>query len=164
MKVFLVGLVLIVTASGAASAKANTSGLNDGAIQQSGSRITVRNESLKGIVFFAFGIPWGRDYALSGPDWPDSEKFDVVATYPPGTSGDRVQEMLQTLLSDRFGLKTHSENRKLESYVLLVGKRGPEAAGGHYGRGRSVHMGGRPGDMPSDFHGRACEQAFRSSV
>jgi uncharacterized protein (TIGR03435 family) len=100
--------------------------LGDSSIEQSVSRITVRNESLRGIIFFAYGIPWGRDYAFAGPDWLDSEKFDIVATFPAETSREVVRDMLQTLLSERFGLRTHPESRKLESYVLLVGKRGPK--------------------------------------
>ena len=135
MKVMLIGLVLTVAASGAAfdaaSVKPNASGLNDSAIEHSGGRITVRNESLRGIIFFAYGIPWGRDYALAGPAWLDTEKldaenFDIVATLPADTPRERVPEMLQTLLYERFGLRTHAETRKLESYVLLAGKRGPK--------------------------------------
>jgi len=32
--------------------------------------------------------------------------------------------MLQALLAERFGLKTHTENRKFASYALVVDKRG----------------------------------------
>jgi uncharacterized protein (TIGR03435 family) len=128
MRVLLITLVLAAAASGAgfdaASVKANTSGLNDSSIEQSVSRVTVRNETLRGIVFFAYGLAWGRDYALSGPAWLDAEKFDIVATYPAGTASSRIEEMMQTLLGERFGLKTHRENRKLESYVLLADKKG----------------------------------------
>jgi uncharacterized protein (TIGR03435 family) len=128
MKVLLISLVLTFAASGAAfdvaSVKLNTSGTNGGSDKLSGSRITIENESLRMIVFFAYGIPWGRDYQLSGPAWLDAEKFDIVATFPAETSLDSVQEMMQTLLSERFGLRTHRENRKLESYVLLVDKHG----------------------------------------
>src|ERR1700722_13904602 len=128
MKILLISLVLAVAASGAAfdvaSVKLNTSGTNGGSDKISGSRLTIEKESLRMIVFFAYGIPWGRDYQLSGPTWLDAEKFDIAATFPADTSRDSVQEMLQTLLSARFGLKTHRENRKLESYVLMVDKHG----------------------------------------
>lgn len=33
--------------------------------------------------------------------------------------------MLQTLLAERFSLRTHRESRKLKAYALVVGKRGP---------------------------------------
>jgi uncharacterized protein (TIGR03435 family) len=128
MKVVLFSLVLAAAASGAAfdvaSVKANTGESYSGKIDREGSRITVENTSLREIIFYAYGIAWGKDYAVSGPEWLDAEKFDIVATYPAGTARDSVQEMMRTLLSERFGLKTHRENRKLESYVLLVDKHG----------------------------------------
>ena len=129
MKFLLFSLVFTVVASGAAfdvaSVKLNTSGKYSGKIDSSGSsRIIIENTSLREIVFFAYGIAWGKDYAVSAPAWLDAEKFDIVATHPAETSRDGVREMLQTLLSERFGLKMHRENRKLESYVLLVDKHG----------------------------------------
>lgn len=109
-----------------ASVKLNAAGANDSSISRSGGRIALTNVSLRETIFFAYGIAWGRDYELSGPGWLDAEKFDMVATCPPDTSSDRVREMLQTLLAERFGLKTHFMNRKLESYALIVDKRGPK--------------------------------------
>lgn len=128
MKVLMMNLVLAVAASGVAfdvaSVKLNTSGSSGGSIEGSAGRIIIENTSLKEIIFYAYGISWGKDYALSGPGWLDEEKFDIVATFPSGTSRGSVQEMMQTLLSERFALRTHRENRMLESYVLLVDKHG----------------------------------------
>jgi uncharacterized protein (TIGR03435 family) len=129
MKILVISLVLAAAASGAAfdvaSVKANPSESYSGKIDSSGSsRLTIENTSLREIVFFAYGIAWGKDYAVSAPAWLDAEKFDIVATHPAETSRDGVREMLQTLLSERFGLRTHRENRKLESYVLLTDKHG----------------------------------------
>jgi uncharacterized protein (TIGR03435 family) len=76
-------------------------------------------------VAFAFSIPTGRDYELVGPAWLDTEKFDIAATFPPETSRERVREMVQELLAERFGLKTHRESKKLKAYALTVGKKGP---------------------------------------
>jgi uncharacterized protein (TIGR03435 family) len=108
MKVLLISLVLAIAASAAAfdvaSVKLHTSEANGGSIVRSGDRITVENTSLREIIFFAYGIAWGKDYALSGPDWLDAEKFDTVATFPAEISLDSVQEMMQALLSERFGL------------------------------------------------------------
>jgi uncharacterized protein (TIGR03435 family) len=131
MKVLLIILALTVAASGAAfdvaSVKLNTGGTNNGSMSGGGGstgRITVENFSLREIVFYAFGVAWGRDYSVQAPAWLDSEKFDMIATFPKGTSRDGVQAMMQALLVERFGLKAHRENRKLESYVLVVDKKG----------------------------------------
>jgi uncharacterized protein (TIGR03435 family) len=108
-----------------ASVKPNRTGANGGALTRSGGRIVFDNVSLRECIAFAYNIATGRDYELSGPDWLDSEKFDVTATFPPETSRDRVRKMLQTLLADRFRLKTHRESRTLKAYALVAGKQEP---------------------------------------
>jgi uncharacterized protein (TIGR03435 family) len=107
-----------------ASVKPNRTGVTGSALKRSGSRIAFDNVSLRECIAFAYGIADGRDYELSSPAWLDSEKFDIAATFPPETSRDRVREMLQTLLAERFHLKAHRENRTLKAYALVVAKRG----------------------------------------
>jgi uncharacterized protein (TIGR03435 family) len=113
-----------------ASVRPNLTGVNSSSISRSGGRITLENTSLRECITFAYAIPDGRDYELSGPDWLDAKKFDITATLPPETSRDRVREMLRALLAERFGLKTHSENKKLPSYALVIAKRGPKLQAG----------------------------------
>ena len=74
--------------------------------------MTLDNVSLRECIEFAYGIPTGREYEMSGPGWLDAAKFDLAATFPAETSRDHVREMLQALLADRFGLKIHFESRK----------------------------------------------------
>jgi uncharacterized protein (TIGR03435 family) len=109
-----------------ASVRPNLTGVNGGSLSRSGGRITVENFSLRECIAFAYGIATGRDYELSGPAWLDTEKFDIAAAFPMETSRERVREMLQTLLAERFSLKMHRENIKLPSYALVVAKRGPK--------------------------------------
>jgi uncharacterized protein (TIGR03435 family) len=108
----------------AASVKSNRTGVAGGAPKRSGSRIAFDNVSLRECIAFAYGIADGRDYALSGPAWLESEHFDIAATFPPETSRDRVREMMQALLTERFHLRTHRENRTLKAYALVVAKQG----------------------------------------
>ena len=95
-------------------------------MSRDGGRLTVTNSSLRSLIAFGYSIPTGRDYELSGPGWLEDRKFDIAATFPSETSRDGVREMLRTLLSERFQLKTHTETRKLESYALVVAKNGPK--------------------------------------
>src|SRR5450631_2934875 len=44
-------------------------------------------------------------YQVTGPDWLASERFDVNATLPAGSTPDQVPEMLQSLLEERFQIK-----------------------------------------------------------
>jgi uncharacterized protein (TIGR03435 family) len=56
--------------------------------------------------------------------WIDSERFDIAAKIPDGVSADRVPEMLQQLLADRFKLSLHRETRELPVYALVADRKG----------------------------------------
>src|SRR5437762_5312513 len=57
---------------------------------------------------------------ISGPDWLTSQRFDIAAKLPDGASQDQFRDMLQTLLTDRFQMKTHRETKEFNVYVLGV--------------------------------------------
>jgi uncharacterized protein (TIGR03435 family) len=109
----------------AAAVKPNRTGRTAGSTSRSGGRLTFDNTSLRECIAFANAIPPGRDYALSGPAWLASDRFDIAATFPPATSRDGVRQMMRTLLAQRFGLRTHPESKKLKVYVLVGAKQGP---------------------------------------
>jgi uncharacterized protein (TIGR03435 family) len=67
-----------------------------------------------------------KPYQISGPPWLDSERYDVTATVPEGTSKEQSNVMLQNLLADRFGVKLHHETKDLPRYELTVAKGGPK--------------------------------------
>jgi uncharacterized protein (TIGR03435 family) len=78
-----------------------------------------------------------KDYALSAPDWLDTERFDISAKPPSGTPQNQFEPMLQTLLADRFKLAVHRESKVMSAYALVAGKNGPklhavEAGGGSH--------------------------------
>ena len=50
---------------------------------------------------------------LGGPDWVDTDHYDIVAKAPADTPLDEMYgPMMRALLEDRFGLKIHSEIRE----------------------------------------------------
>ena len=58
---------------------------------------------------------------LGGPDWVDTDRYDIVAKAPGETGLDEMYgPMLRALLEDRFGLKIHSEIRELPVYALTA--------------------------------------------
>src|ERR1700689_272078 len=73
-----------------ASVRADRTGISGSSTSRSGGRIALDNVSLRECIMFAFSIPTGREYALVGPSWLDSEKFDIAATFPPATSRELV--------------------------------------------------------------------------
>ena len=86
-------------------------------------RVNMANISLKDMMRQAYQV---KDYQISGPDWMNSVRFDVVATIPPNTPKEQIPLMWQSLLEDRFKLTLHRDQRELPVYALVVGKNGPK--------------------------------------
>jgi uncharacterized protein (TIGR03435 family) len=85
--------------------------------------LTYNNLSLKNLLLNAYGV---KSYQITGPSWLDSERFDIVAKIPEGTTKEQVKIMLQNLLKERFKLEIHHETKELPMYALVVGKGGPK--------------------------------------
>jgi len=99
-----------------------TSGINErSGIEESPAAIRVENLPLKNLIEAAFGV---RDYQFSGPGWLGSERYEVVAKPPAGYTHAQFQPLFQTLLADRFKLRTHRETKEMGVYELVVAKSG----------------------------------------
>jgi uncharacterized protein (TIGR03435 family) len=86
-----------------------------------GSRVDIRFMSLYQLIVTAYRI---KPYQLTGPDWMRSQRFDIAAKIPDGVFKDRVPEMLQALLAERFKLSIHRNNKEQPVLALVVGKNG----------------------------------------
>jgi uncharacterized protein (TIGR03435 family) len=86
-----------------------------------GTRVDIRYMSLYNLIVTAYRI---KPYQLSGPDWMRSQRFDIAARMPAGLPQDRIPEMLQALLAERFKLTFHRESTEQPVYALVVGKAG----------------------------------------
>jgi uncharacterized protein (TIGR03435 family) len=71
-------------------------------------RATWSNVPLRYYVMQAYGltIAWRIE---GGPNWFTSDNFDIVGTFPAGTSKEQTPLILKTLLADRFKLAAHTE-------------------------------------------------------
>ena len=79
--------------------------------------------SLHDLLIYAYNV---KPYEVVAPDWMNSEHFDIAARMPEGSTKDDAPEMLKVLLSDRFRLKAHVEERDQPVLALVVGKDGPK--------------------------------------
>ncbi|HTW66022.1 MAG TPA: TIGR03435 family protein [Bryobacteraceae bacterium] len=82
-----------------------------------------------------FATAWDVDWThveqriVGLPKWADSARFDIAAkastatnsppVLGPGMPDDDVRLMLRSLLIDRFGIKSHYENRLVDAYTLV---------------------------------------------
>jgi uncharacterized protein (TIGR03435 family) len=85
------------------------------------ARVDIGNLSLADLIRIAYRM---KSYQVSGPDWMASQRFDIMAKMPEGASKDKVPDMLQALLADRFKLTAHRETKDFPAYALVVGKNG----------------------------------------
>ena len=63
-------------------------------------------------------------FEIKAPDWADTDVMAVDATMPETTTKEQFLQMLQSLLADRFALKTHVETKEIAGYALSVAKGG----------------------------------------
>lgn len=104
-------------------------------------RLTCESVTLAYLIQAAYDI---KPYQLTALDWMNgggAPRFDMVATFPPGTSEDQLREMGQNFLAQRFGLVIHHETKQLPTEVLAVAKGGPKLT-------QSAPVGGAPAPAP----------------
>jgi uncharacterized protein (TIGR03435 family) len=101
-----------------ASIKPNVSGPGHSDVDVDGNLLRMKNVTLKACITWAFRV---TDPEVSGPDWLDSERFEIIAKTE---SGAPQPEMLQAVLEDRFKLAVHRETRELTVYALVISKSG----------------------------------------
>jgi uncharacterized protein (TIGR03435 family) len=100
------------------------------------------NVSLRVLLRQAFR-PLQDSQIIGGPDWINSDAFDVDARAEQPLSADELSPALQSLLADRFQLRTHRESKELPVYVLAIAKGGPKLKTGvpDSANGGSVSLG-----------------------
>ncbi|MES1227901.1 MAG: TIGR03435 family protein [Armatimonadota bacterium] len=86
-------------------------------------RVDIGFMSLADLIHTAYKL---KSYQVTGPDWMNSARFDILAKMPEGATKDDVPEMLKALLADRFKLTVHKESKEHPMYALVVGKGGPK--------------------------------------
>ena len=108
-------------------------------------RYEVKNATIVDLI--RMGYSFDPDKILGGPIWLEMEHFDIFAKMPKDTPQETQKLMLQTLLEDRFSLKTHKESKPLPTYALKVGKKPQlKEADGSGATGCKIQSGGPPGE------------------
>jgi uncharacterized protein (TIGR03435 family) len=103
-------------------------------LDESGDRLTVQNYTVRHLVREAYGLK-SDSQVLGGPDWLDKKTFDIVAkvddaevarmhTLSDSQSDKEWSLMLQSLLTDRFGLRVERDQRVLPTFALVAARSG----------------------------------------
>jgi uncharacterized protein (TIGR03435 family) len=95
-----------------------------------------KNISLKMLLTNAYGIRAGRIFGL--PQWAEQKRWDIMAKVtdpdpallktplPPPQAIEAYRAKVQFILSSRFHLRVHTENRTSDIYRMVVGPGGPK--------------------------------------
>jgi uncharacterized protein (TIGR03435 family) len=84
--------------------------------------ISGRNVTLKRLLAEAYHLQLNQ---ISGPNWLGQSEYDVDAKTADGVTRDQLDQMLRSLVAERFHLAEHSEMREMRVYELVTDKSGP---------------------------------------
>jgi uncharacterized protein (TIGR03435 family) len=95
-------------------------------LMQGTHRFVAQNFTLKLLIAGAYNL--NPRTVSGGPGWMDAEHFDIVAITPGDARPDREEQMtmLRRLLTDRFKLTFHREQKEFSIYELEVAAGGPK--------------------------------------
>lgn len=126
-----------------------TVGPRGGPGTQDPARYTCNFCDISDLVSQAYEVP---DYRIASRNRLPEERFHIVATVPPRATRAQFLLMIQNLLSHRFGLKIHREQREMQMFRLLT------AAGGLKAK---PHVEGEPGETRTEPRSRVPGHTYK---
>jgi uncharacterized protein (TIGR03435 family) len=122
------------------SVKPNKTGSGSMSISIDDGNFKAVNVSAKMMILDAWALK--ESQLMEVPKWAGSDRFDITAKVldpDPAVfkklTNEQNQEMLQPILTERFGLKFHREKKVLPIYELVVAKDGPKFAPSKFKQG-----------------------------
>jgi len=101
------------------SVKPNTSGEQGGSSSARPGRYVGINVTLRRVIGLAYRPV--QEFA-GGPDWINTERFDIEGRSDGTPSQPQMLEMLRSLLADRFKLVVHKEVRPMPAFALVLAR------------------------------------------
>ncbi len=127
---------------------------NFGGVLRAGKYVN-RDVTMLGLIEAAFKVK--EEGIAGGSGWVASDLFDIVAKVPEGTKMAEANQMLQSLLADRFKLVVKQETHPVPRYALTVSKGGSKLKPAN-GSGQGC----QPVQQPDG--GRAIQVPFMSNI
>jgi uncharacterized protein (TIGR03435 family) len=98
-------------------------------------RVYLPRMSLKTLIFIGWDVN-GDDMLVNAPKWLDEDRYDIVAKAPEGVAVgdltpnrnaipvniDALRPMIRSLITERFKVEAHTENRPVNAYTLSAAK------------------------------------------
>ncbi len=104
--------------------------------------LTATNVTARLLLSSAFSFELRGDRGIGGPhqidnapEWIDSDRFDVVARAPSRATKEQMNQMMQSLLAERFSLEVHLASKEFPIHALALsrsdGNPGPRMTPSH---------------------------------
>lgn len=87
-----------------------------------GGLFSARNQPL--IAYVRFALKLGQVDVPSLPAWVYTDAFDIEARAQGSPTKDQMRQMMLSLLSERFKMKTHTETQLKPAFDLVLAKPG----------------------------------------
>jgi uncharacterized protein (TIGR03435 family) len=121
-----------------ASIKPSTADAGSSGFESRKGRLHGANVTLMRSIMGAYGV--GPNQVIGGPDWLDSDRFEITAKAEEPVGDGILMKMLQSLLAERFKLALHREMKPIDAYVLEVRNNGAKLEKGD-GKGATTNNG-----------------------
>ncbi|SRR5579871_658763 len=102
---------------------------------------------------------------VGGPDWINTDRFDVRAKSEQPTTLDNLHIMFQNMLVDRFQIKFHKETRTMQAFFITVDKGGSKMKVNEEPEPFEIPIqrtGGGPPPAPPEFTGHRVNMEYLS--
>ena len=86
-----------------------------------GGLFTTQFATIVDLISQAYGF--NENEIVGGPSWLEMDKFDIVAKLPPNATRETQNQMLRTLLEERFQLAVHQDVQPMPAMALTIGKK-----------------------------------------
>ena len=96
-------------------------GIRESDLYLHANRMELHGITMLHLITTAYEVPENR--VFGGPNWLDTDRFDVIAKSERPVTVRTFQTPLQALLADRFQLKVRREDKPEAIYVLTASKR-----------------------------------------
>jgi uncharacterized protein (TIGR03435 family) len=105
--------------------------------------LVMRGYDLSRCLQWAYELQPGQ---IEGPAWLRETRFDIIAKSADPVDEDQLRLMLRRLLTERFGMKSHSETRVIPTYEIVLAKDGPRLHGSDGKDASKLVVSARKGD------------------
>jgi uncharacterized protein (TIGR03435 family) len=107
---------------------------HDGKTETTPGMLRMQDVTVNTCIKWAYGV---QDSQIAGPEWMQSEHFDITAKADHPAGEVQMKVMMQGLLAERFKLAFHRQQKELKSFALMVAKGGAKLKPAE-GDGKSV--------------------------